>query len=221
MKQVIIIKKSVIYAIVIISCLAFGFVLSSLLSAFDIFTLIREPVEEPAFTDEKCNAVLTELAYDVLKYIRDDDFHALSQVAHPEFGVVFSPSATINLTANKRFNASQISAMTSDSSVYIWGVYEVSGEPIEMTPAEYFADFIPARSFIDAPVIGVNRIVRSGQALENITEVFPDARFVDFHIPNGDRDSTEEPDWISLRLGFEDYNGRLRLIVIIFSRRTV
>jgi len=163
---------------------------------------------------------LTSLAYGVLENIRDNDFIALSQIAHPEYGVVFTPYATINLSTDRRFSAEQLAILNLDTHSYIWGVYNGSGEPIELTVAEYFNRFIPAGDYLDASVVGVNRIVKSGNALENITDVFPDVKFVDFHIPGGDRDTPDEYSWSSLRLGFEEYESTLRLVVIVHSAWT-
>jgi len=170
---------------------------------------------------ESGNAELTALAYSVLGYINSADYHALSRAAHPEFGVVFSPHATVSLTTNRCFQAEQIAAFASDTNVYVWGVNESSGEPIEMTPESYFAEYVAYRDYIDASIVGVNRIVKSGNALENIRELFPDAQFVDFHIPGNDKDSAEDYEWSSLRLGFEEYEGELRLTVILNSKWTV
>jgi len=162
---------------------------------------------------------LTRLAYSVLAYIKDEDFLALSRVVHPEFGVVFSPYATINLTTDRRFNESQIAALGTDTTVYVWGVYNGSGRPIQLTPAEYFVEFVPAADHMDAVIIGINQVVRSGNALENMTDIFPNVQFVDFHIPGNE--PAEELTWSSLRLGFEEYNGNLRLIAIVYSAWSV
>ena len=161
------------------------------------------------------NVEMTMLAYRVLEYIRDDDLLSLSYIIHPVYGVVLSPYATINLTTDRRFSAEQIASLDTDQNIYVWGVVNGSGEPITLTPAEYFDKFIPAADHMDAAVIGINQVVRSGNALENITDVFPNVSFIDFHIPGGE--STEEPDWRSLRLGFEEYNGYLRLIAIVYN----
>ena len=161
------------------------------------------------------SADMTMLAYRILEYIKDDDFASLSYVVHPEYGVVFSPSATINLTTDRHFSASQIVKFDSDTSAYVWGVYNGRGEPIELTPAEYFAEFVPAADFLDAKIIGINQIVRSGNALENITEVFPNVQFIDFHLSGGEL--MEEFGWSSLRLGFEEYDGYYKLMLIAYS----
>lgn len=175
----------------------------------------------PAIKNQYSGAELTSLAFDVLEHIKEGDFNALAAAAHPDFGVVFSPSPTINLAANMRFDSAQIAQFATDTTNYVWGVRNGSGEPISLTPVEYFAQFVYSDDFINAPIIGVDRIVRSGNALENITEEFPGVRFVDFHIPGGERDTPEDLDWSTLRLGFEKHAGRLWLTVVVHSTWTV
>jgi hypothetical protein len=158
-------------------------------------------------------------AYDVLDSIRDGDYAALSRSVHPTYGVVFSPRATISLSSNKCFTAAQVAAFGSDGNNYVWGVSVGGGEPIELTPSEYFSRFVYSRDFARCGIIGINSIVKSGDALENITEVFPDVKFVDFYSP-GDDQNADGRDWQCLRLGFEEYQGQLRLTLILHSEWT-
>lgn len=198
-----------------------GIMISSILYVMTGYSLFSRASTIQPSAVETSNAELTELAYTVLGYISHGDYHALSRITHPEFGVVFSPYATVELTRNKCFQADQIASFGSDNTVYVWGVQEGTGEPIEMTPVDYFTKYIFAKDYFSASVIGVNRIIKSGNALENITEVFPDVKFVDFHIPGGDKDSSEDFNWSSLRLGFEEYEGKLWLTLIMNSKWTV
>ena len=213
------IKKPFLPIIMILSGVIAGIFISIamyMLTGFSFFDSIEHKKVIPS--GEAQNADVTVLAYTVLGYIRDDDYLALSRVVHPEFGVVFSPSATINLTTDRRFSAEQIAVLDTDSNIYVWGVYNGSGEPIELTPSGYFDKYISAACHLDSAIIGVNQIVRSGNALENITEIFPNVKFVDFHIPG--REQFDEYDWRSLRLGFEEYEDSLRLIVITHNAWT-
>jgi len=213
------IKKPVFPIIMILSGVIAGIIISGILYMFTGFPVFGCTRKANITGNDSANADMTMLAYTVLEYISNDDFSALSRIVHPEYGVVLSPYATINLNTDRQFNAEQIAALSRDTGIYVWGVYNGSGEPIELTPADYFALFVPASDHLDAPVIGINQIVRSGNALENIIEVFPGVKFVDFHIPGGE--PVEEFDWSSLRLGFEEYNGELRLVVIVYSKWTV
>ena len=196
-----------------------GALIISAINFYTGFSIFGNNRDNDVSADDPPGAELTRLAYSVLKYIKDEDFLALSRIVHPEFGVVFSPYATINLTTDRRFNDTQIAALGTDTTVYVWGVYNGSGRPIELTPAEYFSQFVSAADYMDAVIIGINQIVRSGNALENMTDVFPNVKFVDFHIPGNE--PAEELEWTSLRLGFEEHNGNLRLIAIVYSAWSV
>jgi len=219
LKAVLGIKRAVIPIVMILCGMSAGILIASVIYAFTGFAFLGSVQRQAVAAEDPDNAEITMLAYTVLNYIRDDDFTSLSRVVHPVFGVVFSPYATINLSTNQRFGAEEVAMFNTDSHVYMWGVYNGSGEPITLTPPEYFEKFVPAADHINAPVVGINRIVRTGNALENMTDVFPNVKFVEFHIPGSE--SVDELDWSSLRLGFEEYDGQLRLIAIIYNTWTV
>ena len=214
-------KKKILYVLFILVGIVAGIVISNVLYVTMGHPFFPGTPEAPAPDAKMDNLELTSLAYTVLGYISDGDYAALSRVAHPEFGVVFSPDATVALATNKCFRADQIASFGTDQTVYFWGVNEGTGEPINLTASSYFSDYITACDYSGASIIGVNRIVKSGNALENMLELFPDVKFVDFHIPGGEKDSAGDYGWTSLRLGFEEYEGKLWLAVIINSRWTV
>jgi hypothetical protein len=165
------------------------------------------------------DAELASFSYTILSYLKGGDFKALSGISHPEYGIVFSPYATITLATSKCFLPAQISVFADNNDAYVWGVYCDSGEPIELTPADYFDRFVFDRDFTRAKEIGIDYVVKSGNALENITDVFPNVRFIDFHIPEDGKNV--EGGWSSLRLGFEEYKDCLMLTVIVHSEYTV
>ena len=195
-----------------------GFLLSSLFYSVTGFSLFGGFREKPLTTEDVNNENLSALAYRVLDDIKDNDYIALSRLAHPESGVLFSPKATVDKSTNKRFSAAEIASFGTDTNVYIWGVYGESGEPIEMTPADYFAKFVFCKDYTTAPVVGIDHIIRSGNALENITDVFPDMRFVEFYFPAEEQEQAGDSSWYTLRLGFEEHDGSLWLAAIIHSR---
>lgn len=219
-------KKFIKYVLLIIVGIAVG--MSAALVAFYIsgdklFETVlgsRLDTEKMSISDDASSAELTEYAFKILELIKSGNYSALSKIVHPEYGVVFSPYATINLTSNKRFSAMQVENFINDKNQYMWGKYDGNGNPIELTPDEYFKTFIYDKDYLQSSEVGVDTIVKSGNSLENIKEIFPDARFVDFYIPGTDPD-TGGLDWSSLRLGFEEYHGTLRLTVILHSEWTV
>lgn len=201
----------------ILAGLIAGVLISGILFWATGYSIFGKPREKPLPYDDVTNAKLTELAFDILEDIRDGDFRALSHAVHPSFGLLFSPSSTVTLSTNKCFSAGEVAAFGADTNVYVWGVYDGSGEPIEMTPAGYFAEFVFDKDYTNAALVGVNHVVRSGNALENMTEVFPDILYVDFHFPCSDKNAADNTSWSSLRLGFEEYNGSLMLMAILHS----
>jgi len=204
----------------VIAGIVAGVLISSIIYATTGFSLFGRVRENPTSSADLSNAELAALAFGVLDNIKEGDFKALSQVAHPELGIVFSPCATITLATNKCFQAEQIALFGTDTNLYVWGVHTGSGEPIELTPVDYFAGFVFDRDYTSASVVGINYVVRSGNALENITDVLTDVQFVDFYIPGTEKDGGEEYDWSTLRLGFEEYDGSLWLTVILRSEWT-
>ena len=213
------IKKPLIPVITILGSLIAGVLITSVIYTTTGFSIFGSAPRATVPVQEAENVEIAMLAFRVLEYIRDDDFISLSHVVHPEYGVVLSPYATIDLTTDRCFTADEIAVLDSDNTIYVWGVFNGSGEPIKLTPAEYFDAFVPAADHIDAAIIGINQVIRSGNALENLTDVFPFASFIDFHIPASD--TSDEPDWRSLRLAFEEYEGYYKLIAIVYNRWTI
>jgi hypothetical protein len=218
-------RKSITYVLLVIAGIAVG--VAAFLAAyyvtgdrlFEKAAATGNRAEAPAVKADVTNAELTQYAYKILDYIKQGDYESLSQVVHPEYGTVFSPYATINLTSNKSFTAAQVRDFATDKTKYVWGTYDGSGNPIELTPSEYFKEFVFDKDFTLSPELGVDTIVKSGNSLENISAVFPHVRFVDFHIPGTDQNGGL--DWSSLRLGFEKSGDELKLTVILHSEWTV
>jgi hypothetical protein len=164
-------------------------------------------------------AELISASYDIIESIKSGDYTSLSTVVHPEYGVVFSPYATVVLSSGKCFTPAQVAGFGGDETRYVWGVYSGSGAPIELTPAEYFREFVFNRDYTEARELGIDYVVQTGNALENIRDVFPGIRYIDFHMP-ADVTGVGEYGWSSLRLGFEQYDGKLKLTLIQHSEWT-
>ena len=214
-------KRTYLYILFILIGVIIGIVISNVLLITTGYSLFSNAINQPKPDVVKNNANLTKLAYTVLGYISTGDYYALSRVVHPQLGVMFSPCAEVSFETNKCFQADQIAAFGSDRTAYFWGVHDGNGEPIEMTPENYFSQYVLAKDYSSAPIIGINRINKSGNTLENMMEKFPDIQFVEFHIPGVERDSTEDFSWSSLRLGFEEYEGELWLTLVLNSKWTI
>ena len=141
-----------------------GLLAGVLLTLFTLYTLIpavtHEKGREAADAAPVSNAALTEAALDTAAYLKNNDFEALAETVHPDYGVVFSPIATVNLASNLSFTARQVESFGSGTDKLIWGVRPDSGEPISMTVGEYFTRYVTNRDYTCAPVVTVNYTLR-------------------------------------------------------------
>ena len=215
------VKKTLTLAAATLIGVIAGILISSSVYVMTGLSVFGEARVKPLPATNVNNAELSALAYSILDKIKDGDYIALSRYTHPDFGVLFSPQATVAKSTNKRFYSDEIAAFGTNSNVYVWGINSANGEPIEMTPVEYFARYVFYKDYTEAPYVGINHIIRSGNALENITDVFPDMQFIEFHIPGGDQDTIADVDWCTLRLGFDEYDGSLWLTAIIHSEWSI
>ena len=75
------------------------------------------------------------------------------------------------------------------------------------------------KDYTKADQIGINRIIRSGERAGEYQRGVPQRALCGFHIEGAPEHTGL--DWGSLRLGFEDYKGELRLTIILHSEWTI
>lgn len=201
-------KKSKPQTTITVLLLAFLIVLAVCQSAYGDTPL--QPVADS-------NRMLVDAAYEIVELIRNQDYISLSQAVHPQKGVTFTPYSYI--TGENSFSADALKRAAENDTSFTWGAYDGSGDPIILTFAEYFARFVYDENYAGAPLIGVNHIIGTGNSLENITEAYPEALFVEFHFPGIDP-NYEGMDWCTLKLAFEPYEGNLKLVAVIHSEWT-
>ena len=160
---------------------------------------------------------LTHLSSAVAECLAAEDYASLAEYIHPVYGLVFAPSPTVNLGSNQCFTPQRVAYAGEDRTVYVWGMKYGTDEPIQLTTKQFFAEYIYDRDYLNAPVLGFNTVLRSGNALENVTAAFPDGQFVDLYFPSS---GTGVNDWSILRMVFEDSGGELKLSALIHSEYT-
>lgn len=192
-------------------CLLVRFLLSDAQSR----SSAAEPVSvETAAADRE---QLTHLSSAVAACLAAEDYASLAEYIHPVYGLLFAPSPTVNLGSNQCFTPQRVAYAGEDKTVYVWGVKYGTDEPIQLTTRQFFAEYIYGRDYLHAPVLGFNTVLRSGNALENVTTAFPDGQFVDLYFPSS---AAGVNDWSILRMVFEDSGGELKLTALIHSEYT-
>lgn len=175
-----------------------------------------------AFLAPQAGAALPELARranQVIHALSNQDMAALAGTVHPERGLRFSPYAYVR-DDHRLFSAEQVKDLMDEPTIYHWGYFDGSGEPILMGFPEYYHRFVYDADFARPKQIGFNQLIGKGNTLVNLAEYYPGAEFVEYHFSGFDP-QYGGMDWRSLRLVFEPEEGAWRLVGIVHDEWTI
>jgi hypothetical protein len=159
---------------------------------------------------EQIIAPTTRQAIEALK---NRDMVRLAGMAHPEKGVVFSPYGRVDANSVVLKPDQLLSALT-DPTIRLWGNYDGTGDPIELTFAAYFDRFVYSYDFANAPQISYNQPIKELYYEEDFD---PGSIMVEYHFP-GFEPQYEGMDWQSLRLVFEQHDQTWYLVGILHNQ---
>lgn len=158
-------------------------------------------------------------AKEIVQLLKEKNIETLSEYIHPSKGVRFSPYGYINEEKDRIMNSKQIVGAMEDQTTYVWGHFDGSGEPINMTFEEYFNRFVYDEDYLNAEKVAVNERLGQGNSLDNSKDVYPEGTVVEFHFP-GFEEKYEGMDWRSLRLVMEKVEDNWVLVGIIHDEWT-
>lgn len=157
----------------------------------------------------------------VLNALKFHDMVTFSLYADPEKGVRFSPYGHINAETDIIFSADEIKSIyNNESEIINWGVYDGSGLPIDLTFKEYYEKFIFDHDYLTAEQTAIDEIIGTGNTINNIKEVYPDGKFIEYYFSGFDP-QYEGMDWASLRLVFEKFEDEWKLVGVIHDQWTI
>jgi hypothetical protein len=162
---------------------------------------------------------LLNAAQEVVEYLRERDMKSLSEWIDPELGVRFSPYSHLNPDTDLVFKLNKLPAF-KDSTKLKWGVYDGSGEPIELSFRDYFEKFVYSQDFADAPEVSAGKIKGTGNVKFNGKEVYPKASYVEFYFPGFDKKYNGQ-DWQSLVLMFVKSGCEWKLCAVVHGQWTI
>ena len=169
-------------------------------------------------TEDSPNLLITALK--TMELLKNKEMTKLADMVHPQKGLRFSPYFFVDVQNDKVFNAQQVAGLNEDTAVYTWGVYDGIGEPIELTFNDYYDKFVYDEDFLNPHLIGNNTPIGSGNTVDNVAEAYPDGTFIEFHF-TGFAPGYDGMDWRSLRLVFEQNEGKWYLVGIIHGQWTI
>jgi hypothetical protein len=173
-----------------------------------------------ADTEQQTKKIIEARASETILAIKNKDAEKISKIIHPEKGVRFSPYQNVNKERDMVFSASQFLSFFKNKEKYLWGVYDGSGLPINLTPSEYYNKFIYNADFVSAPEVSYNRIIGKGNIINNVFESYPGAIVVEYHFSGFDP-QYEGMDWSSLELVFEEKDAGWYLTGIVHGQWTI
>ena len=161
---------------------------------------------------------LEDSADEVVQALAARDMESVADFVHPHQGLRFSPYTFVT-EEHQVFMAEDFPGLLDSEEVYLWGQYDGSGEPIELTFSEYYEEFVYSSDFANAEEVAVNERLGQGNTINNIQEFYPESSFVEYHIPG----TTEfgGMDWESLRLVFIQEEGTWMLVGIVHDEWTI
>ncbi len=179
-----------------------------------------EYTEEGIIKPEMAEEIISETSTNVITALAEKDMDTLSSFVHPVKGVRFTPYTYVSLEKDLLFTKEEVKGFLENEKEYIWGNYDGTGDEIKLTPQEYYDKFIYTADFVNAPEIGYNTVLSSGNMLENQFQVYENPIVVEYYFP-GFNPEYEGMDWQSLRLVFEEYEGQWFLVGIIHNQWTI
>lgn len=175
----------------------------------------EEEIREKPVSD---SVIVTQLANDIVQALKKEDFRAIGDAVGNKGKVRFSPYATADSNQNS-LTKTELYSFTSLEMA--WGNFDGSGEPIQLSLADYFKKFVYDQDYATDPKIQVayNRFIGSGNSLNNLKEFYPSHHFVEFYYPGTEKYS--QMDWSCLRLVFKKENDKFLLVGIIHDQWTI
>ncbi len=156
---------------------------------------------------------------EAMALIKDKDMAALSQMVHPTKGVRFTAYPFIDTDVDVVLSGQDLSNISTNPTIWHWGYYDGSGEPINMNFDDYYNAFIYDQDFMNPHILGISQPISSGNMINNLSLVYPNNPYVEFHF-TGFNPQYVGLDWESLTLVFEEVSGELFLVGVIHGQWT-
>lgn len=158
----------------------------------------------------------TDIPFWTLTALAGGDFEKLQLFMHPTKGTVFSATPFIDMTESVQPMPNDLLTLTASSEKFVWGIGEATGEPIELSFAEYYHQYITSVNYRESYIeVNYGLIPNRGNASLNYKELFPTTIAVEYFYPG--TETYEGLDYSSLILVFEKYEESYYLVAVMNS----
>lgn len=163
---------------------------------------------------------LIKLNKKILNSLKKQDYRALANHLHPILGLRLSPYATVNVSNDVLIKSTELLKMLKENKKLYWGNYDGTGDPIDLSAKDYFAEFVYDVDFLNAEKVSLNKSMAKGNSIDNINSVYPQCDFVENYF-SGFNKKYEGMDWRALRLVFQKEGNRHYLVGIVHDQWTI
>ena len=109
--------------------------------------------QQPPKDNINLKEVILQRGKEVLTSIKNNDMDKLASYVHPDKGVRFSPYSHVDSKKDIVFKPKQVKDISLSQEDHLWGNYDGSGDPIQLTAKEYFKKFVYDQDFLNAKQI--------------------------------------------------------------------
>jgi len=166
---------------------------------------------EPLTIEEAADVVINALA--------NKDLATVADFVHPEMGVRFSPYTYVE-DSHQVFMADELPELVGSDEIFLWGYYDGTGDPIELTFEDYYEAFVYSADFANPEEMAVDEELGWSSMINNIEDFYPGSSFVEYHF-SGFEEEYGGMDWASLRLVFIEEDGTWFLVGIVNDQWTI
>ncbi len=174
---------------------------------------------QPADNGNNPALTVEQTAETVLVALNTKDMAMLASYVHPVEGVRLSPYSYVD-PINVVLMPNQLASQFASNQTRIWGIQDGSGEPINMTFKNYYDRYLWEHDYTQAPDVTWDSPQQRGNIINNIADVYPGLRTVEYHFDGFDP-QYGGMDWRSLNLVFEEYKGEWKLVGIVHDEWTI
>ncbi|TDH24192.1 hypothetical protein EXU57_15365 [Segetibacter sp. 3557_3] len=173
------------------------------------------PVDTMLNTKQEKDTMLLQTATRLLQAMKAKNFTEVAAGIHAGKGVRFVTYGYIDTNKQKAFSKEEFLTLTKQQETRNWGIYDGSGDPINLTLPKYFGRFVYDVDFLNANKT-VNKVI-GNTAINNIKTVYPQSNFVQYYFEGIDP-KFGGMDWKSLIMVFEENDHNFRLVAVIHDQ---
>lgn len=164
--------------------------------------------------------VIEARAREAIQALKSKDWATLEKLAHPDAGLRLSPYCYVDTKKDIVFPKGQIAKLAADNTAKVWGSYDGSGEPIQLTFAQFYDKFLYNHDYAKPEKTGYNESWGKSNTKNNLRDVYPDSILVEYYFSGFDA-KLEGHDWASLSLVFEKKGDTWYLSGLVHNQWTI